>query len=95
MAVKTDPKAVYRSPSRSDELRVSLDEFTDEEIAAEAVHRGITDPIADMADDADPDIVTVRGEDLQRILTLQLCGQSVHARELLFRVFFDQTAVRL
>lgn len=65
----------YRSPSREEHVYVSLSDFTKAEICKEYEYRsGLASTSYEIDEEDSP--VTVAGDELRRIRTLLLCGQS-------------------
>lgn len=69
----------YRAPTRSEYVEVSLDDFTDEELREHMENRGVE---ASMDDDD----LLIKADELNRLFTLVLCGQSDSARQWVLEV---------
>lgn len=83
-------KPRYYSPSRYVEVEVSLDDFSDEQVAQEHAHRS-----GQAVSTYDGTSLLIVGEDLARLQTLTLCGQRQAALDFLLTELERQTGVKL
>lgn len=83
-------KRRYRSPTRTAEAEIGLDEFDTDELHAELIHRGSTP-----GEMSSSDGLLISPADLNSIDTLLLCGQRDAALEIIGGLIFKQTGRRL
>ena len=85
-------KQRYRSPSRSAEAEISLDEFDTEELERELHHRAGSYRSAPLTDDGG---IYLDAEVLSTVTTLLICGQRESAREMVADQLFEALGRRL